>query len=140
MVLRWRRRPRCWLAVWAALLVMAAVPVVLRASHAASGGGAHPRYLFAMLPIVACAVAILVRMVHRALPAFVVAGLAVRGLTEVARVGAERSEEAWSNPTVPLAGTVGGPVAQTASLVVAGCGGVALVIALAVLASRRTAT
>lgn len=115
---------------------MAAVPVLLRASHSASGGGAHPRYLFAMLPILACAVAILVRVVHRGLPALVVALLAARGIAEVARVGAERSIDAWSNPTAPLAGTVGGSTSQTASLAVAVVGAVLVVAALALMAWR----
>lgn len=56
---------RLCLTSWAAVTVLAAVPVALVVQHTAAGGAGHPRYLLPMLPILAAATALVTTSIHR---------------------------------------------------------------------------
>lgn len=76
-------------AVGGVLVLLSSVPVLLLTTHAAAGGGPHPRYLLPVLPVLCWASAVVVARICRLLPALVVsvyAGFFLYRLFEFGRV------------------------------------------------------
>jgi hypothetical protein len=75
------------LAAWICSAVLALVPIVLTAQHAAGGGAAHARYLLPILPIVAAATALVTTRINRWLAVVVVGGFAIAQATRIRAAG-----------------------------------------------------
>jgi hypothetical protein len=75
------------LAAWVCSAVLALVPIVLTAQHAAGGGAAHARYLLPILPIVATATALVATQINRWLAVGVVGVFAIAQLTRMRAAG-----------------------------------------------------
>ena len=75
------------LAAWVCCAVLALVPIVLTAQHAAGGGAAHARYLLPTLPIVAAATALVVTRINRWLAVAVVGAFVVAQITRIRAAG-----------------------------------------------------
>jgi hypothetical protein len=85
-----RRRPDgagLSLVGWVCSAVLALVPIVLTAQHAAGGGAAHARYLLPILPIVAAATALVATWINRWLAVVLVGGFALAQLTRIRAAG-----------------------------------------------------
>ncbi len=107
------RRTRLPARAWAASAVLALVPVVLTAQHAAGGGNPHPRYLLPAVPVLAAAVALaVVRLTTRWGAAVLLVALAM--LTAVQTRASIRDLEAnlLGPAGSPLAGAAGEPWVQ----------------------------
>jgi hypothetical protein len=75
------------LAAWVCSAVLALVPIVLTAQHAAGGGAAHARYLLPILPIVAAATALVATRINRWLAVVVVGAFAIAQITRIRAAG-----------------------------------------------------
>jgi hypothetical protein len=75
------------LSAWIYSAVLALVPIVLTAQHAAGGGAAHARYLLPILPIVAAATALVATQINRWLAVGVVGVFAIAQLTRIRAAG-----------------------------------------------------
>jgi hypothetical protein len=116
-------------AAWLSVTILGAVPTLLIAQHMSAGGGAHPRYLMPVLPILAVAAALVVSRINRWFAVLAVAGFA---LAELTRVRAAGDLARFGTPTPP---TLGGQPFIALSVVVALVGAAVLVVALAVMAA-----
>lgn len=120
-------------APWAAVGLVALVPVVLTAAHRAGGGGPHPRYLLPAVPVVAVAIALVaVRVAGRW------GGLVLVGAG--ALVAAERTCAAsrWlaDNPDGPAGSALLDPIGGAG---VRGAGWVVAAVGLALVAAALAA-
>jgi hypothetical protein len=75
------------LAAWICSAVLALVPIVLTAQHAAGGGAAHARYLLPILPIVAAATALVTTRINRWFAVVVVGVFAIAQVTRIRAAG-----------------------------------------------------
>jgi hypothetical protein len=75
------------LAAWICCAVLALVPIVLTAQHAAGGGAAHARYLLPILPIAAAATALVATRINRWLAVAMVAVCAIAQVTRIRAAG-----------------------------------------------------
>jgi hypothetical protein len=75
------------LAAWICTAVLALVPIVLTAQHAAGGGAAHARYLLPILPIVAAATALVTTRINRWFAVVVVGAFAIAQITRIRAAG-----------------------------------------------------
>lgn len=123
--------------VWGSLIALSCVPVLLLAMHTTGGGTPHPRYVFPVLPVVASAVAVIARSVHRMAPVLLVTMATAWSVFEVASKGYRRYTTALTPGWVSTPGTIGGPGMRAASLVLAGIGGVMLIYGLVRLVAFR---
>lgn len=124
---------------WAAVTIVALVPMVLTAQHAAGGGNPHPRYLLPGMPVLAAAVALpLVRLAGRLAAGVVIAALAV--LTAVQTRAS--IHDLYAHPTGPagsaLVTAYGNQVVRGLGPLAAGLGLVLLLVSLARTPSPHT--
>jgi hypothetical protein len=75
------------LAAWVCSAVLALVPIVVTAQHAAGGGAAHARYLLPILPIVAAATALVATRINRWLAVVLVGAFAIAQITRIRAAG-----------------------------------------------------
>jgi hypothetical protein len=75
------------LSAWVCSAMLALVPIVLTAQHAAGGGAAHARYLLPTLPIVAAATALVATRINLWLAVGVVGVFAIAQLTRIRAAG-----------------------------------------------------
>ncbi len=75
------------LAAWICSAVLALVPIVLTAQHAAGGGAAHARYLLPVLPIIAAATALVGTRINRWFAVALVGSFAIAQLTRIRAAG-----------------------------------------------------
>jgi hypothetical protein len=121
------RPPVLPLMAWACVAAVTVVPVVLTAQHRAGGGASHPRYVLAMVPVVAGAVALgVVWWVGRWV------GLALVGTVAALTIHQSRLAASWiaDNPTGPAGSEL---VSSTGTTLVRGVGLAVTVLGLAAL-------
>jgi hypothetical protein len=125
------------LTAWACVAVVAMVPVLLTAQHRSGGGASHPRYVLALVPVVAAAVALgVLWWVGRW------AGLALVAAVTALTVHQSRLAATWlaENPTGPAGSEL---VRSTGTSLVRGAGlaltvaGVVVLAAAVLVAPRR---
>lgn len=75
------------LAAWICSSVLALVPIVVTAQHAAGGGAAHARYLLPILPVVAAATALVATRINRWFAVVLVGAFAIAQLTRIRAAG-----------------------------------------------------
>jgi hypothetical protein len=75
------------LPAWVCCAVLALVPIVLTAQHAAGGGAVHARYLLPILPIVGAATALVATRIHQWLAVVVAGAFAIAQVTRVRAAG-----------------------------------------------------
>lgn len=114
--------------VWAAMLVLGAVPFALTHMHVSGGGAAHPRYLLPAVPIAAAAAGLVAASVSRRLSVVLSTLAVLAAVVALGRSIVERRTGFLGNRLDPL---VAGP-AIPATIVVAATG----LIASAVTAGR----
>jgi hypothetical protein len=121
------------LAAWICSAVLALVPIVLTAQHAAGGGAAHARYLLPILPIVAAATALVATRINRWLAVIMVGVFAIAQVTRI-RAAGNIHDAALTLPQLrdPL---VGQPFLAL-SVAVAIVGAVVLLVSLVLLAKE----
>lgn len=90
-------------AVGGVLVLLCSVPVLLLTTHAAAGGGAHPRYLLPVLPVLCWALAVVVARIYRLLPALAVSVFAGFFLYRLFEFGRDSLDQIGSHPRYPLA-------------------------------------
>jgi hypothetical protein len=109
------------LAAWVCSAMLALVPIVLTAQHAAGGGAAHARYLLPTLPIVAAATALVATRINRWLGVVVVGAFAIAQVTRIRAVGNVHDAALTLTPSQLRHATVGQPFqAPTVALAIAG--------------------
>ncbi len=121
------------LAAWICSAVLALVPIVLTAHHAAGGGAAHARYLLPILPIVAAATALVTTRINRWFAVVVVGAFAIAQATRI-RAAGNVHDRALNLPQLrdPL---IGQPFLAL-SVAVAIVGAVVLLVSLVLLAKE----
>jgi hypothetical protein len=109
------------LAAWVCSAILALVPIVLTAQHAAGGGAAHARYLLPILPIVAAATALVATRISRWLAVVVVGAFAIAHVTRIRAAGNVHDVALALTPSQLRDPLVGQPfLALTVALAIAG--------------------
>jgi hypothetical protein len=127
------------LSAWICCAVLALVPIVLTAQHAAGGGAAHARYLLPILPIVAAATALVATQINRWLAVVVVGAFAIAQITRIRAAGNVHDVALNLTPPQLHHSTVGQPFLAL-SVAAAIAGAVVLLGSLVRLAREPAAT
>lgn len=127
------------LAAWVCSAVLALVPIVLTAQHAAGGGAAHARYLLPILPIVAAATALVTTRINRWLAVVAVGLFAIAQVTRIRAAGNVHDAGLMLTPPQLRHSTVGQPFLAL-SVAVAIAGAVVLLGSLVRLARAPSTT
>jgi hypothetical protein len=127
------------LAAWTCSAVLALVPIVLTAQHAAGGGAAHARYLLPILPIAAASTALVATRINRWLAVAVVGAFAIAQLTRIRAAGNVHDGALALTPPQLHHSTVGQPFLAL-SVAAAIAGAVVLLGSLVRLAREPAAT
>lgn len=122
-------------AAWVAVLVISLVPPLLLAQHWSGGGGAHPRYLLGLLPVVAVSVATILRRIHWSVALVALGTLAALQIHWTRGRGSEARDLIAATPRKPMdVQALPDPWPEVA-LVVAVVGAIVLLVGI-VLAAR----